>query len=106
MNIEQGPKKEALFTEVSLKLQEPVMGHNWEIFFDAKTEKQCVAYNRAVREIGKKYGLHTFHQTGSDNKTGYQSHEIWRETSREELEKFFPEIHSAAEKYFRQSTLQ
>lgn len=95
--MEKEPKiKKEDFKIANLTVEEPQMGKNFMISFEAADEVQNRAYNLAIEKVCKDNKLNPFHQVGSHEKFGYQAWEMWAETSKETLEQLLPEIHARA----------
>jgi len=72
------------------------------IGFECTTEKDCGAYNYAIRSILQGAELKPFHQIGTastgENNPGYHAWEVWKKTTQEDLEKLFDLIQKRAKK--------
>jgi hypothetical protein len=99
-NNKEKPKK------VELKIIEPRSDKNFMIGFTYKTEKECEAYNTAIKRVLENEGLTVYHQVGgkpdNPNAPGYHAWEIWkRKITKEYLEKLLPEIEKEAQEFLK-----
>jgi hypothetical protein len=99
-NNKEKPKK------VELKIIEPRGDKNFMIGFTCRTEKECEAYNTAIKIVLERKELELFHQIGSKpdnpNAPGYHGWEIWkRKVTKEDLEKLLPEIDKEAQEFLK-----
>lgn len=93
--------------KVELKIIEPHGDKNFMIGFTCRTEKECEAYNLAIRRVLERKGLEPFHQIGgkpdNPNAPGYHAWEIWKrkEVTKEYLERLLPEIEKEAQELLK-----
>lgn len=93
--------REIKFAPVELTIKEPDGVHNsFGIEFDAPTIGQCMAYKNAIKIICTEAKLSPFHQSGSDEKKGWQYFEFWTRTNKDTVSELLPLIHEEAKKEF------
>jgi hypothetical protein len=97
--------------KVELKIIEPRGDKNFMIGFTCRTEKECEAYNIAIRRVLERKGLTVYHQVGGKpddpNAPGYHKWEIWkRGITKEDLEKLLSEIEQEAQELLKQKSVE
>jgi len=93
-------EEETSLPEVSLDIKDPIGDKNFMIKFEGKTEQECRTFNLAIRDVLRAENLSPFHQTGTtpfgENEPGYHAWEIWKDISKEAVERLLSKIKQRA----------